>query len=506
MATQAETDEPAPAESDPLARPLPSVDMPLLRGQVRAARARRMALLAALAIAAVGFVAWGIWRTVASWLEEGDEARAVVAAASPPIKDPDAYAPEEAFEEDTGDDLTIDEPGPERVELEPTAPDGQARTATTFGQALGFRPALLRAGLTNDEAASIEGAAAELLDFRRCRPDDRIIFERDGDGKLLSFEYHDESTSYVKVTHDGETYAAERTEIPVRRDRVVRGGTVQSSLGEAVMRAQLDRTHAGLFVEIFDSKVNFSTAARAGDTFRVVLDEEFVDGRRLGYGQVRAIEYVGERAGTLRAFWFEANGRRGDWYGEDGRAIRGGWLRIPCRYDRISSPFDPRRMHPILRRIHPHNGVDFAAATGTPVYAAADGEITWAAAKGPNGNLVSIRHADGYTSHYAHLHRIQRGIRNGVRVEQRQLIGTVGTTGRSTGPHLHFGLKRNGRFVDPMVVINGPGPRLPGGQLTAFRRQMAELTERLESFGVRPPAPSPSPAEAAEEPPAEAMD
>ncbi len=501
---QPESNEPAAAEPDPLSRPLPSVDMPLLRGQVRAARARRGAVLAMLGVAAVGFAAWGLWRTVSAWLDEPEEPP-VLASIPLPAKDPEAYAPPEPeFEDETGDDLSVDEPGPEVVEIAP-AEGGAARSETTFGQSLGFRPALLRAGLSNDEAIEIERAATDILDFRRCQPSDRIVFERDEAGKLLSFEYHDETTSYVKVSHDGETYSGERVEIPVRRDLVVRSGTIRTSLGEAVMAAGLDRTHAGLFVETFDSKVNFATQARAGDAFRVVVDEEFVDGRRVGYGQVRAIEYIGERAGTLRAFWFEPNGRRGDWYGEDGRAIRGGWLRIPCRYDRISSPFDPRRMHPILRRIHPHNGVDFAAATGTPVYAAADGEITWAGPKGPNGNLISIRHADGYTSHYAHLHRIQRGIRPGVEVEQRQLIGTVGTTGRSTGPHLHFGLKRGGRFVDPMAVINGPGPRLPGGQLAAFRRVMAEMNEKLESVSVRAPTPAAAP-EAREAGPSEALD
>jgi hypothetical protein len=500
MAEEDAPNEGSPS-ADPLSRPLPSVNMPLLRGQVRAARVRRMVLASILALGAVGFAAYGLWQTVAAWLDEEPEPEPVASAPAD-----DEPLPAEVFEEDTGDDLTVPEAdGPEVVELEPQAEDGATRTATTFGRSLGFRPALLRAGLSAEEAVAIEEAATDILDFRRCRPEDEIVFERDAEGKLLAFEYHDESTSFVKVTHDGEVYAGERVELEVRREQVTRGGTIRSSLGEAIVRAGLDRTHAGLFVEVFDGKVNFSTQARAGDAFRVVIDEEFIEDRRLGYGQVRAIEYVGERAGTLRAFWYEPSGGRGDWYGEDGRAIRGGWLRIPCRYDRISSPFDPNRMHPILRRVHPHNGVDFAASTGTPVRAAADGEIIWAGPKGPNGNLVSIRHDDGYTSHYAHLHRIQRGIRRGVEVEQRQLIGTVGTTGRSTGPHLHFGLKRRGRYVDPMEVINGPGRRLPGGQLGRFRRMKAQLIETLESFEVDAPEPAAEP-EAREEGPSEAMD
>ena len=468
-----------------------------------------MAILSVLGAGALGFAAYGAWRAVDSFLtSEGslDQARStggVTSAVGAAAPTDDSSADE--FEQSTGDELEA-EPPPEVLEETPQTAGATQRTATTFGRAMGFRPALLRAGLSNDESVAIERAAADVLDFRRCRPEDRIVFERDGEGQLLRFEYHDEKKSFVQVTFDGEEYAAERTELPVTRTLVTRGGTIRSSLGEAVMQAGLDRTHAGLFVEVFDGKVNFSTQARAGDAFRVVLDEESLEGERLGFGQVRAMEYIGERAGTLRAFYFvPPSARRGDWFDEDGRAIRGGWLRIPCRYDRISSPFDPRRMHPILRRIHPHNGVDFAASTGTPVYAAADGEVTWAGPKGPNGNLVSIRHADGYSSHYAHLHRIQRGIRDGVQVEQRQLIGTVGTTGRSTGPHLHFGLKRGSRFVDPMVVINGPGRRLPGGQLGRFQQLKRELLETITSVPVQAPRPA-SESEPREAGPAESMD
>lgn len=378
------------------------------------------------------------------------------------------------------------------IEEPPTTERGEARVRTEFGTARGFRPALMNAGLTEAECPALETALTGLLDFRRCQPDDTLVLERDAAGGFVLFEYHDEDTSFVKVTHDGEGYHAERVQIPVERTHVTRAGTVRTSLGDAVDTAGLGRNHVGLFIEVFEGRVNFSTHARAGDVFRVVLDEERMNGELLGFGQVHAIEYVGQRAGTLRGFYFAPSGERGDWYDEDGRALRGGWLRTPTRYDRISSPFDPRRMHPILRRIVPHNGIDFAASTGTPVWAAADGVITWAQAKGANGNLVSIRHDGGYETHYAHLHQIQRGIRNGVNVEQRQLIGTVGTTGRSTGPHLHFGLKRNGRFLDPLEALNGPGRMMASRHLPAFRRMRDQLLQEMSSVPVRAPTAEPA--------------
>jgi murein DD-endopeptidase MepM/ murein hydrolase activator NlpD len=156
------------------------------------------------------------------------------------------------------------------------------------------------------------------------------------------------------------------------------------------------------------------------------------------------------------------------------------------RYDHISSPFDPRRLHPILRRIQPHNGIDFSAPTGTPVWAAAAGTVTWAGPKGPNGNLVAITHGGGYQSFYAHLHRIQPGITRGAHVNQRQPIGQVGTTGRSTGPHLHFGLKRGNQFVDPAAVLNGPGRQLSPGPLAQFRRHSRTLARELSDTPLAP--------------------
>jgi murein DD-endopeptidase MepM/ murein hydrolase activator NlpD len=336
------------------------------------------------------------------------------------------------------------------------------------------------------ECASLEAALANVLDFRRCRPDDRMVFERDVDGHLVRFEYHAVPTEYVVMTRDSSgAMHGEKVEVPIERIPVARGGVVRTSLGDALEQAGFGRSLAGLFVEVFESKASFAADARAGDTFRVVVDEERIHGEFLRWGTVQALEYVGSRTGTLRGFHFTTGGD-GDYYDPDGRALHGSWLRTPVRYDRISSRFDPRRRHPILRRIVPHNGVDYAAGPGTQVVAAAAGSVTWAGPKGPNGNLVAIRHANGFESFYAHLSAINRGITRGVEVRQRQPIGGVGSTGRSTGPHLHFGLKQNGRFVDPILVMSGPGHLLPAGQMAAFRRRRHELERQLRAVVLAP--------------------
>jgi murein DD-endopeptidase MepM/ murein hydrolase activator NlpD len=382
-----------------------------------------------------------------------------------------------------------------------------------FGNARGFRDAIVAAGVSAEEYDELEDALENVMDFRRCRPTDLLVFERDSAGALVLFEYRGSSVDYYQVTRDGRgALRGEKVEVPIETRRVTGGGRVESSLGAAFERAGLGRALVGRFMEAFEGKVNFNTQARQGDTFRIIADEQRINGEFHAWGTVHAVEYVGERAGEIRAFWFTPRGNsEGDFYEADGRAVRGGWIRTPLQYDRISSRFDPRRMHPILRRIHPHNGVDYAAGTGAPVWATADGTVTFAGERGANGNLISLRHENGYESFYAHLSRFARGLDRGDTVEQRQVIGYVGSTGRSTGPHLHFGLKRDGRFVDPLVEINGPGRMMNRQSLPAFRTHTQRLQRELRRIEVAGGSPASAPERGAgpteaQEPAEEPMD
>jgi murein DD-endopeptidase MepM/ murein hydrolase activator NlpD len=485
--------EPQDPEGTPSHRPLPSVNMPLLRDQLRASKARRAGALVA-ALVGTGAIA-GAFALGASGEDDAvaEEMAELDAGMAAPIDDEaelEAVAAEDAV---PGEDADDDDDEAAAVATEtavesgtPSAPTAVERRSVLFGQARSFRHALVAAGLSRDECTALETSLDGVLDFRRCQPDDRMFIERDASGGLVRFEYHPDNTEYVvsRRSADG-SLASERVTRPIDHIRIVRVGRVQSSIGEALEQAGLGRSLVGVFVDVFGGRANFNTDTRAGDTFRIVVDEDRLDGTFLRYGTVHAIEYEGSRTGTLQAFYYETSPGDGDYYDATGRSLHGSWLRTPLRYDHISSPFDPNRLHPILRRVKPHNGVDLAAGTGTPVWAAAAGIVTWAGPKGPNGNLIAIRHDGGYQSFYAHLHRIEAGITRGVHVAQRQVIGQVGTTGRSTGPHLHFGLKRGSAFLDPMAVINGPGRMLPAGHLGAFRRHARALARELEAAGRR---------------------
>ena len=458
-------------------RPLPSVDIPLLRHERRAGRQVRMiwtGVGATLVLVAAGV----------AYLNRHDSADDPASAPPPPMLE------SPAADASVGVDASL--PAPAEVPEAPAvalqrAPEGGTRLETTFGSARGFRPALLAAGLDNDDAAELETALQGTIDFRRCHPTDVMIINRDADGGLHSFEYHASRRDYVLAERDahGQLHAEHR-ERPLDVTPLARGGVIHTSLGEALEALGLGRTLVGSFVEVFDGRVNFQRATRVGDRFKILVDEERLDGELWDYAPPRALEFDGQRTGRVRAFYFAPEGRRGDYYDEDGRSMRGGWLRTPLHYDHISSPFDMHRMHPILHRIQPHNGVDYAAGTGTPVWAAAGGTVIWAGPKGANGNLVGLRHQDGYATWYAHLSYIAPGIRRGATVEHMQRIGLVGTTGRSTGPHLHFGLKRGTRFVDPLPIINGPGALLPAGLRGPFRRVQRELTAALDAIDAGP--------------------
>lgn len=478
-------------------RPLPSVGIPLLRDELRASRIRRAVGGGVLVALVLGGAASAV--LVPSWLDRdtpADEEARLDDEVAPPTEL--AAHPGEGLPE-------VPEAIPEPEPVPEPLPDGDGtRTTQRFGDARGFRPGLVSAGCTGEEADALITALTGVLDFRRCRPEHEVSLDRDGEGVLRRFEYRASITHVYEARRDDEgAWTAHRVEIPVERVRIRRGGTIQASLGGALEAAGLGRSLVGTFVETFEREVNFNTDTRAGDTFRIIVDEERIAGDLQRYGRVHAIDVRGERLGHRRAFYFAPRDDLADFYDETGRAVHGGWLRTPLHYDHISSPFDPRRMHPVLRRIHPHNGVDYAAGTGTPVWAAAEGTVTFVGPRGANGNLVSLRHANGYESHYAHLSRFASGLSRGDSVTQRQVIGYVGSTGRSTGPHLHFGLKRNGRFVDPQAELNGPGRMMPAAFLGRYRALVRQLRTELEAIpvaGSSAAAPTPASADGDEEP------
>ncbi|HKU36630.1 MAG TPA: M23 family metallopeptidase [Polyangiales bacterium] len=468
-------------------RPLPSVDIALLPHELRALRMQRLAVGggAFAVIALVIGLTYG--RALLRRDPHDDKSASELNAASDP-------EPARAPTRDTapislrGSALAQTVPAMRaslpvvKSDPEALAFGALARIEHKFGSAKSWKEALVRGGASGAEADEIIAALGKLVDFRRGKPDDLFIFERDADKTLHAFEYRASVTEIYRASRSSESGALRGVKVlvPIESRRIARGTYIAGTLGHSLSALGLGPSLASSVIEAFDTKVTFTRDTRAGDSVKLIVNEEYVDGNFLRYTPVQAVEYSSERLGKLQAFWFEPTKGDGEFFDPSGRAVHGGWIRTPLRYDHISSPYNLRRRHPILKRIVPHLGIDYSASTGTPVTAAADGVISFAGPRGPNGNLVSIKHNNGFESHYAHLWRIGPGIKPGVKVTQRQSIGFVGSTGRSTGPHLHFALKRYGKFLDPASQLNGPGEMLPAAHLPAFRANVQRLRAELE--------------------------
>jgi murein DD-endopeptidase MepM/ murein hydrolase activator NlpD len=219
----------------------------------------------------------------------------------------------------------------------------------------------------------------------------------------------------------------------------------------------------------------------------VLYEQKFQDGKYVTDGRVLAAEFVNQGK-THRAVWFQSqDGEVEGYFTPEGKGMRKAFLRAPLDFTRISSVFNPRRVHPLSGRVRAHKGVDYAAPTGTPIYAAGDGRIEFAGRKGGYGNAVIIDHGRGITTLYGHMSRFGKAARGGRAVKQGELIGYVGSTGASTGPHLHYEYRVKGVHKDPSTI---PLPRteIPSQYLAEFRSQAEVALARLELTSGRGPA------------------
>lgn len=340
---------------------------------------------------------------------------------------------------------------------------------------------LADAGVSPREADLVVLSFKGLFDFRKSRPGHRyeLEFEPVTD-RLLRFRYRASAVEvYESSRPDGEApFKAERLEITTQTEVVEVHGDIKDSLYNAFIHAGESMQLAMLMTEALQYDVDFFHDTRPGDHFRLFVDKITADGKLVRYGRLHAAEYMGgpgSPVGDKKLYWFES-GRTKGYFDAEGKAAARAFLRSPLKYTRISSRFG-YRVHPILHRRHFHGGVDYAAPTGTPVHSVADGRVIFAGRQGAAGNFIKIQHASGYQSLYMHLSRIL--VRRGQHVSQNTLIGKVGSTGRSTGPHLDFRLKKNGRLINPRQHVAPRQRAIPRKLRAAFAEAIAPWRERL---------------------------
>ncbi len=313
---------------------------------------------------------------------------------------------------------------------------------------------LLKHGVSMQEIDQVLKNSSKVFNVRSIRSGNNYMLFCDKDSvaraRYLVYD-HDPTNSYVFSFNDSLNITIFRKAITSEIKYV--SGTIETSLWDAMINGGMHPTLAVALSEVFAWTVDFF-GLQKGDNFKVIYEELFIDGKSLGSGKIYGAQF--NRSGTsITAIPFIQDDKE-SFFDSNGNSLRKAFLKAPLQFSRISSHFSSARMHPILRIIRPHYGVDYAAPVGTPVHAIGDGRIISATNEGGAGRMVKIQHNSVYATAYMHLSRFGDGVSAGKFVKQGDIIGYVGTSGLSTGPHLDFRFYKNGSPVDPLKIEAPP--------------------------------------------------
>jgi murein DD-endopeptidase MepM/ murein hydrolase activator NlpD len=336
-----------------------------------------------------------------------------------------------------------------------------------------------RHGFDPGELFHVKEAFAGVHSAREFRSGQPYEIHVDPEKRLHAFVYWVNDDSLVRVTRAGEGYQAEKLNLEYEKKILCLEGAIEGNLIASMGGGQQNLLLALNLSDIFAWDIDFTTALRKGDTYRMLVEGLYRDGEFKKYGNILAAEFVND--GVLSsAYRFEVDGRA-DYYDAEGLSLRKAFLKAPLSFRRVSSGFSKSRLHPVLKIRRAHNGTDYVAPKGTPVSAIGNGQVLVAGHQGGYGKLVVIRHPNGYKTSYGHLSGFAKGVRKGSSVTQGQLIGYVGSTGMSTGPHLHFEMRVNDRPVNPRKVEIPAGQPVPEALLASYRAVRDGLAGQLAS-------------------------
>jgi murein DD-endopeptidase MepM/ murein hydrolase activator NlpD len=347
-------------------------------------------------------------------------------------------------------------------------------------------------GVADDAAMSVVSAARTVFDPRRLRALQPFSLERTLEGTLRFFQYEIDNDRFLRVAPTSAgTLDATVVPIPKTLEHATAAGHIDRetpSLFESISDTGEGAELAVSLAQIFSGEIDFNSDLQPGDAYSLAFDKYTREGGQSSYGDITAAEFRNDGR-VLRAIRFTVPGGKPAYYDERGRSLRRFFLRSPLKFEpRVTSRFSSSRRHPVLHTNRAHRGVDYAAPTGAPVIAAASGVVVAASVDRTNGRMVRVRHASGYETYYLHLSAFASGIRPGVRVDQGQTVGLVGSTGLATGPHLHYGLTRNGVFVNPLRehMNQPPGEPVPPAAMSAFQAERDRALATLEGTRQRP--------------------
>ena len=366
-------------------------------------------------------------------------------------------------------EITADEP-----DLAASLPDWRwIEESVKSGDSLAriFQRVGISAGTLHQLVSSDDNAAS----LSRIFPGHRLRFALDTDNRLVALQYIPSQLEQLEfLRQEDGSYTSQaivhEPEIRLSYHKAV----IDDSLFLAGQNAGIPQGMIMQIANIFSGVIDFIYDPRKGDSFDILYEEKYLDGKKIGNGKLLAASYS-NASETYTAYRYEYENGTSGYFNSDGISMRKPFLRAPLDFTRISSGFNLRRLHPVHKKIRAHRGIDYVAPTGTPVFAAGDGRVQRAGFSAANGNYVFISHGSTYTTKYLHLDK--RFVRTGQQVKQRTVIGTVGSTGYSTGPHLHYEFLVNGVHRDPRTVLSSlpSADPIPADEKPRFNRQVQVL-------------------------------
>ncbi|MCX8012224.1 MAG: peptidoglycan DD-metalloendopeptidase family protein, partial [Desulfobacterota bacterium] len=334
---------------------------------------------------------------------------------------------------------------------------------------------------------------AECIEALKCvfngykiSPGDKYIIKTDDKGNIYQLNLKVNRVNIYSLKKEGEKLLADKETVFLDKKIVRLSGEIEDSFFGAINKLGESDQLAIDFAEIFAWDIDFGHDLQKGDQFTILVEKYYAGEEFIGYGKIKAAEY--DNQGKIyRAIYFKAPDGQEGYFTPEGISVKRSFLRAPLKFNRISSGYSFKRLHPILGENRPHLGVDFVAPIGTPVFAVADGVVVEKVWKNGNGNTVRIRHPLGYETMYNHLSCFGKDIKVGSRVKQKEIIGFVGTTGLSTGPHLDYRMKRKGKFVNPLLEKFPPGFPVAKEYRNLFSRISQQMLAQLEEQNFSSP-------------------
>lgn len=331
----------------------------------------------------------------------------------------------------------------------------------------------------NSDLHEILQLGESVKELKSIHPQQKIHFYLKDDS-LIKLELETSLNRQLQIIQEQEKYIVNEVVRDFDIQTQSAHSIIQDSLFLSGQRAGLSDSIIMQLANIFGWDIDFALDIRSGDRFSVIYEEKYLDGVKVKDGEIIVAEFVNSGK-SFRAIRYTDSQNKTDYYSDSGRSMRKPFLRTPVDFARISSRFNLTRKHPILNTIRAHKGVDYAAATGTPIMAAGDGKVIFRGSKGGYGRTIIIQHGSQYSTLYAHMHKYANRTQKGARVKQGQIIGYIGKSGLATGPHLHYEFRVNGVHRNPLTVKLPDAQPLPESELIRFhsktQTQFAQLDQ-----------------------------